>query len=259
MRSLLTPRWVLAHIFVLAVGTTCIVLGFWQLGRLEERRTENAVHGARFQEDPRPLDELIEGIGGDVASLEYRRATVTGVYDTSEEVLVRSQVREGRAGFEILTPLETSGGRGVVVNRGWVPLEFDRAPVAAALPPDGTTTVVGVVRLSHARSVASPDPATEANSLSRVDLEILDDMIGLDLYPVYLEVVGSASPTELPVPADPPDFEDEGPHLSYAIQWFSFAAVGAFGYGFLLRRALRGRSADGGGQSLDDLDAGDTG
>ena len=43
-----------------------------------------------------------------------------------------------------------------------------------------------------------------------------------------------------PVPL--PDL-DEGPHLSYAFQWFIFAAIGAVGYVMILRRnALAART-----------------
>ncbi len=45
---------------------------------------------------------------------------------------------------------------------------------------------------------------------------------------------------ELPIPVDLPDFDDEGPHLAYAIQWFGFALVGLVGFYFLVRN--KGRS-----------------
>ena len=44
---------------------------------------------------------------------------------------------------------------------------------------------------------------------------------------------------ELPIPVDPPVFDDEGPHLAYAIQWFSFLVIGLVGFGFLMRRSIR--------------------
>ena len=44
---------------------------------------------------------------------------------------------------------------------------------------------------------------------------------------------------DLPIAAPSPSFADEGPHLAYAIQWFSFALIGLVGYFFLIRRAAR--------------------
>lgn len=256
MRHLLTPRWLAAHVFVLAVGITCIVLGAWQLDRLEERRTANAVQAARFEQERLPLTELVLAAGEDLGSLEFRRASFTGVFDPEKEVLVRSQVRDGRAGFDVITPLAGTDST-VLVNRGWVPLEFDQAPVAAAPPPDGPVTVEGVVRPSQEATAVSPDNRAGSASVSRVDVALLEDRLGLDLLPVYMEVFGVASATQLPLPAIPPAFTDEGPHLNYAIQWFSFAVVAAVGYGFLLRRAVRTRSR--GGESGNDFDAGQAG
>jgi surfeit locus 1 family protein len=242
---------------MLAVGVACIVLGAWQLDRLEERRTANAVQAARFEQEPIPLQELVAAAGGDLDSLEYRRTTFTGTFDPSQEVLVRSQVRDGRAGFDVVTPMVGSGAT-ALVNRGWVPLEFDEAPVTAAPPPAESVGVVGVVRPSEAATATSPDDGSGSATVSRVDIPLLEERLGIELLPVYLEVIGEASATQLPIPAPAPDFSDEGPHLNYAIQWFSFAVVAAVGYGFLLRRAVRAPSAGRGSEPGDDLDAGKT-
>jgi surfeit locus 1 family protein len=76
--------------------------------------------------------------------------------------------------------------------------------------------------------------------MSRVDIERIEQQVDYDLDPVYLSAIGSRT-DELPVPAAPPTFDDEGSHLPYAIQWFSFALIGLIGYFFLIRRSA-GRS-----------------
>ncbi|MFP3915403.1 MAG: SURF1 family protein [Actinomycetota bacterium] len=253
MRRLLAPRWLIAHAVVLVVCIGCVVAGFWQLDRLQQRRTTNAVHEARFQDEPLPISRLVDLSGGDVQSLEYRRAEATGIFDPSRELLVRSQVFGGQAGFDVVTPLVLDEGGTVLVNRGWVPLEFDETPVTAAPPPEGRTTVEGVVRPSQERGALSRQDQADDRVVSRIDLDLLEGVVADDLLGVYLEVTGSQDATQLPVPASAPDFSDEGPHLNYAIQWFSFAAVGAIGYGFLLRRGVRRGS---GGQVRHRLDAG---
>lgn len=259
VRRLLTPRWLVGHVFVAAVGVTCVILGFWQLDRLEERRVTNLVHAARFEEPPQSIDRLLQLAGDDIDSLEFRRATATGEYHPAEEVLIRSRVRDGIAGFGVITPLVDTDGSAVAVDRGWVPLEFDTVPVSAAPPPDGTITVTGVIRLSEQRGALGRDDSTaeEDASFSRIDLDLLDTMVTAELEPVYLQELREGSPIDLPATAPPPDFDDEGPHLSYAIQWFSFAVVGAIGYGFLLRRAIRGASGGGDSEVVDDFDAGE--
>ena len=41
------PRWILSHLFILALVVTFVNLGFWQLRRLDERRTYNALVESR--------------------------------------------------------------------------------------------------------------------------------------------------------------------------------------------------------------------
>lgn len=253
MRFLLSPRWIVGHLLVLAICLACIWLGTWQLDRLGQRRLDNAVQGARYAASPTPLHEAVTAVGPDVDSLEFRRITATGRYRPDEEFLVRSQVRQGRAGFDVVTPLETPDGV-ILVDRGWVPLEFDTVPVTAAPPPSGTVTVEGMVRLSATRGAlgADDDTGTRPDVISRIDVGLLGRYVDGDTVPFYLAVIGPGEATALPVPADPPDFSDEGPHLNYAIQWFSFAAIGIIGYGLLIRRAARRESS--GGEPIDDLD-----
>ena len=64
-------------VFALAVSAGCVRLGFWQLHRLDERRTLNAMLAARSSAAPEDVRALLS----DPATAAYRRATATGVYD----------------------------------------------------------------------------------------------------------------------------------------------------------------------------------
>lgn len=243
MRFLLSPKWVIGHILILVLGMTFVALGFWQLDRWSERRLSNSINAARYEAPPTPLLELLTAAGDDVASLEYRRAIVNGEFAPAEEVLLRSQVRDTRAGFDVITPLVLADDVVVLVDRGWVPLEFDTVPVVAASPPSGDTTTEGVVRLTEARAATGHDDFAQgaAVTISRVDIPALDAQMSGTLLPVYIELIGEVGPTVLPIPGPLPDFTDEGPHRDYALQWFGFALVAVLGYGLLIRRALRRR------------------
>lgn len=246
MKFLLSPKWVFGHILILALGVTFVLLGFWQLDRWGERRLDNSVNAARFQAEATGVSQLVAEMGDDPASLEFRRAQATGTFVPSEEVLLRSQVRDSRAGFDVITPLLLEGGEVVLVDRGWVPLEFDTVPVTAASPPEGEVSIEGVVRLGHQRASFGRDDFARgrATTISRVDISGLDAQVSGELVPVYLQIVGAAGPTDLPIPAPVPEFTDEGPHRDYALQWFGFALVATLGYGFLIRRAIRRRSTN---------------
>lgn len=239
-RRLLTPKWVTAHLLVLALAIVFVRLGMWQLDRLEERREQNQIGESRFGEDPLPLDLLIESAGGDIGSLVYRPAAARGEFDRGNEVLIRSQVHLGNAGFHVITPLVQSDGTAVLVNRGWIPLILDEVPVAEGAPPEGVVTVTGWVEESEERPALGPeDPeAGRLSTLNRVDVDRIQQQVDYALYPVYL-VELAEDDGELPVPVDEPTFTDQGPHLAYAIQWFGFASIGVIGYYFLARKRLR--------------------
>ena len=256
LRRLLTPRWVAAHVVVVALATLFVSLGFWQLNRLEERRLENAVGESRFNEEPQDLTSLLEAAGDDAESLEFRRATFNGEFQPSDEVLIRSQVHQAVAGFHVITPLVGEDGDAVLVNRGWVPLDADRVPVTAAPPPEGTVTITGWVRPPQHRGALGPTDPEDGRlvTMSRVDIDRIQQQVPYVLAPVYLSALDGVE-GELPVPAPEPTFDDEGPHLGYAIQWFSFALIGVVGYFFLLRRAARRSGHGQPSEVFDDLES----
>lgn len=239
-----SPRWIAATIVVAVLAVVFLAFGRWQLDRLEERRLSNQVQAARLAADPIPIGVMLEAAGGDLDSLEYRRTTATGAYLPDEEILVRNRTHDGIAGFWVLTPLELESGARVVVARGWVPLDLDDTPpIEAVPPPAGTVTVEGYVRLDEDRPRFGPtDPAGPQPVWNRVDLDRIGEQMPPPVVPVWIQRAED-DPRALPFALALPDVTDEGPHLGYAIQWFSFAVIGVVGYAFLIRRAARTRGA----------------
>ena len=149
MQSILRqPKWIVAGVVVALLAALFVRLGFWQLSRLEERRAENSTAEARLADEPVPLADLLTD---DLRALEYRRAIVAGEWDQSNEVLIRSQVELGTAGFHVITPLLASDGEAVLVNRGWVPLTMDTPPIVEAAPQSRQVEIEGWVHLTETR------------------------------------------------------------------------------------------------------------
>jgi surfeit locus 1 family protein len=234
---LLSPRWVIAHVVVLILAVVFVNLGFWQLRRLDERRLTNAVGESRFEAAPVAIDELLVGAGDDIDSLEFRRATATGVFQSEHEILIRSQVHQGVAGFHVITPLQRTDGSALLVNRGWIPLGLDEVPVSEAPPPEGEVTVVGWIRPSQQRRGVGPADPVEGRlvAMNRVDVGRVQQQVPFELDPVYISMLGEQEEGR-PILVPAPGFEDEGSHLAYAIQWFAFMVIGVVGYLILIRR-----------------------
>lgn len=244
------PRWLVTHLLILVVSLGCVRLGLWQLDRLEHRRAENTRLQERLAAPALELSSVTDlSSGAATEELEYRRVQVTGTYRTEEEVLQRSRAHRGENGYHVLTPLVTDGGAVLLVRRGWVPYRLDEPPVRQALPPDGEVTVRGYLETSEEQSGFGPtDP--EDGRLARVfraDVARLDRQVSGELWPMLVHLESQVPPPgELPRPAPRPEF-DEANHLSYALQWFSFAVIAIVGYAL----AIRSRRREGDGPATD--------
>ena len=231
-----SPRWIIATVVVVAISAVFVSLGQWQLGRHAERALENIVTASRMSAQPTNLVAVLAAAGDDLDSLNYRPVVVAGEFVPDAEILVRSQVANDRGGFHVVTPLLTDGGT-VLVNRGWVPLAAEAPPVTAVPPPSGNVTVHGLARVSQVRpSIGPTEPEGRLSVVARIDLERLSDQFD-NLAPVWIQQT-DPSPDSLPVRLELPDVDGPGPHLPYAVQWFSFAAIALVGYGFIIRKAL---------------------
>lgn len=237
---LLSPRWVAGHLLALGLVVLFVNLGFWQLRRLEQRRDYVAEVQERAMLEPARLEEALRG-----EFLEYRTVTATGVFDAGEEVLLRGRSLDGQPGYNILTPLVLDDGSAVLVERGWVSYGTQTVPVEGAPPPADVVVVTGRLREPGGRAEGTfgpRDPAEgELEQTYYVDVERLQPQMPYDLVPAYVELVAvePPHPEELPLPLPEPVL-DEGPHLGYAIQWFSFAVIGVVGYAFLMRHVVKG-------------------
>jgi len=223
----------------LVVVATCIKLGFWQLDRLHGRKDANAGIAAAEATTPRPLTTL-RASTDDPTTLRFRPAIATGTYDQAHEVLLygRSSIG-GSSGDQVLTPLRLDDGTAIVVDRGWVPIDRNVPLTGEAAAPTGVVSVTGVLFPPDALSTPSASP-TAIERITKVDLGQIGSTLPYPILPVYLllEHQEPPQPGALPEPPPLPPFSN-GPHLSYAVQWFSFAAIAVIGFVVLLRRDRR--------------------
>lgn len=255
MKKVLTPRWIVGHLIALALVGLFVSLGFWQLRRLHQREAYNVFLGARLTAEPQPFAQLLERFSLDAPvdaedSAFYRRARVTGSFDAENEILLRSRAFNGQPGYHVLTPLQLGSGRALLVDRGWVPFELDTPPIPQAAPPAAPLTLTGILQpvqrpleggLMNRLGLVQRDPAEgKLEAVFYVDPSRIERQLPYRLEPVFLELQSQspAQPGRLPVPPEAPDLT-QGSHLSYALQWFSFALIGIIGYVTLMRSVVR--------------------
>lgn len=240
-RFLLRPRWLAGLGLVLLVAASFMRLGFWQLDRLRQRQAYESLVAQRLDPAPSPVEELLTSDGGEEA-IRFRRVTAEGTFDTQHEVILYGRTQDDRTGNHVLTPLVLDDGTAIAVDRGWVPFADDAPPVVDAAPPAGRVHVTGVLFPSEVPPGDEASPPSPVTTFARVDLDALSAQVPYALAPVYL-LLGSQDPASsgLPRIAPLPDPADSPPHLSYAIQWFTFATIAVVGFVVLVRREY-GRS-----------------
>jgi cytochrome oxidase assembly protein ShyY1 len=239
-RKLLAPRWLLIHALVVVLVGVMANLSLWQFQRLDERKEFNQQVRANAAQPPVGLAELIELPIGDI---EWRKVIVSGTFRPADEVIVLNRSQDGTAGYDPLTPLDTTVGTDayvVLVDRGFVPLATDTPP-----PPTGQIEFLGRVRLSQERRLgALTDPAEGVlDEVQRIDVERLSGQMATassqEVLPFYVDLLESPAITSnLPARVADPELSN-GSHLSYAIQWIIFSLCAVVAWVFLVRKALR--------------------
>ena len=211
-------------------AAVCVRLGCWQLDRLDQRKARNAIIQERQAQEPIDL----AGDLGTVAfsgsdSLHYRRARGTGTFDFEREVVVMARVYRGVPGAYVITPLVMAGDTAVLVERGWAPAPDGRTVEFSDLRELSVGEVEGVLMPPpEFRQVQNAEPAWP-----RFEREANPAVLA-ESYPyvlVSLVLRRTGHPEALPSNMRPialPELTN-GPHLSYAMQWFSFATIAVIG------------------------------
>jgi cytochrome oxidase assembly protein ShyY1 len=244
-RFALRPWWIVSHLVVLAIVASFVNLGLWQLQRLDEVKEQNAQLAERLAQAPVDVAELVGPGETDGSATEDRRVTASGTYRPDDVVLIRGRSLDDAPGSWVIVPLELGDGRVVAVNRGWIRNDgrFTAVPDEYRAVPPGEVAVEGLLHASQERGTFGPTdpPEGRLESLARVDLERLDEQVDGDVLPVWIQLTTAeaGAPDPSPQLLDLPVVNDEGPHLSYAVQWAIFTVIAVGGYPLILRRAAR--------------------
>ena len=237
-RFLITRRWIAALAVVIVFSGTCVELGLWQLRRLDQRKTLNSAISSNIRLPVAPLQDAL-----DTGHALYRRVTVTGRYDVSQEILLTGRAFNGRPGSDVLTPLRLADGHALIVNRGFISISVSTPGTPATSPPGGSVTVTGILLPSEHRGfLGQAEPVgTHLTTIVRIDVPRIRQQLPYDVVPEYL-LLSSQTPQQLNNVPQPETFTPDlsnGPHLSYAIQWFFFSAFAVTAYVVIAVRTAR--------------------
>jgi len=236
---------VLAFAVFAALGTWQVVRLQWKLALIE--RVEERLHA-----DPVPAPGPERWAQISAESDEYRRVRLAGAYRYDKTVRVQAVTDLG-AGYWLMTPLATTQGGIVLVNRGFVPAGQGEAGSAASRPGSAAAEVTGLLRMSQPDGafLRKNDPA--AGRWYSRDVEAIAKAQGLGGVAPYFVDADAASAErdarQAPGPGPAPvggltvvSFHNN--HLVYALTWYALALMVAGAFYWVARQERRRAAPD---------------
>ena len=222
--------WIGTTVCVLGVALG-IALGFWQLGRAADKAAWHSAMQQQAQAAPLMAAEVqaLLAQGVPVAQQQlHRPIALQGQWLAAHTVYLDNRQMQARPGFFVLTPLQLDTGDVVVVQRGWVPRNFqDRQALPEVPTPQGPVTVQGKVAGAPARLLSLGDSevldAQAPQIRQNLDLHNFAQATGLPLWPLTVVQTNPASDGLLR--EWPQVSSGIATHYGYAFQWFAMAAV----------------------------------
>nr|WP_202451643.1 SURF1 family protein [Streptomyces sp. SID4948] len=237
-------------------------LGLWQFHRYQQTNRSNHRISLAVHAKPVPIGTLSRPGATVPGDERYRPVTATGHYDAAHQFVVRRRTNADSAiGFFLITPLITTDGDAVLVNRGWVaPNDADGAAFPA-LPrtPSGTVTLTGRLQPDETSAISG---IHEESGLPPRQFMLISSREQAKTLPEpvvggYLELVGSspaltradsaelvAAPGSGSQSSNDAAIVGQGVHLPYAIQWWLFVLMVPVGWWILLRQELKDQKKD---------------
>ena len=215
----------LMTIATLLVMALCIRLGFWQYNKAQARIVAQQQIDQGQAEAP---VQLTAGISDDEA-WRYKRVTFKGAYMPEYEIVLDNRVHNGKAGYQIVTPVKVVGDEEyVMINRGWIEGKLNReAPVYET--PTGEHTFVGdlffpidkvfTLEAEHDPNVSN---APWQPLWQHIDMPRYQSLVPFKIKPYMVRLAPNIAVGGFVREWSAPK-NRIAVHLGYAYQWFGFA------------------------------------
>jgi Uncharacterized conserved protein len=234
---------ILFAMFAVAAAALFIRLGVWQLDRRRQRQARNAIIAARIRSAP----VVISAAPIDTIESHFRRVKVDGHPDFDRDLALTLRGNAGSPGVDVITPVLIAGSdSAVLVNRGWI------------YSPDGMTADLSKTREADSTfggyieefDNGEATDSVRLNGIRRMNYGAIARVLPYPIRKFYVVATAdSASAGSAGVARLKPPLLDEGPHLSYAFQWFSFAAIALIGAAIVSTRAAATGRRESSGQA----------
>ena len=161
-------------------------------------------------------ENLLEISISDVNNLsEFQYIQIDETVSLLHTWLLRSRVQNGQNGYNRIDLISDSYSNYMIVNRGWVPLDFD----LDSIDKFEDYKYIGKLMTYDTQTIGQDD-VSQSNYLFRIDKLFIEDEKNIALQKYYMTLTEECGINieciNLTEPYD-------APHLSYAFQWLFFA------------------------------------
>ncbi|WP_430866906.1 SURF1 family protein [Demequina aurantiaca] len=218
----------------LAVCAVAAMLGRWQYHRFEVRADALEQYELGQQEAPKPIAELIPAGATDLPPhTQWREVVLVGHFDPESTTVLRNRPVDSIPTWQYLAWFDTTDGRSMLVNLGWIPLPATGTTTAPVPYPTAETTITVITRSWEDDDGKRGDGATRVIP-EQVPVPVNESVPG---YGMLREVCAEDACASVVVGEQTPlPSLSTGPHLSYAWQWWVLAAMAPVGAVVLIRR-----------------------
>ncbi|RBA36220.1 hypothetical protein DQ226_09595 [Dietzia maris] len=241
LRRFLTPGWVIGVLAAALFAWACFaLLAPWQLGKSDDLDARNARLAESVEAEPAPLAQVVDGPQA-YAEREWRLVTLTGEWRPDSEALLRLRSVDGELVYQVLTVFDPVDGADMLVNRGYVLVGENNAVPDYPAAPAGEVEITARLRVTEPGE-AEPVPMAGLPAVRVVDPVVIGDALEHDLVSEgYLQLAGGQPGSLSPAPI--PGIEN-GPYLSYGLQWLAFGVLAPAALIYFAWAEIRARRRD---------------
>lgn len=235
---------ILLFFITLFFSSLFVALGIWQLQRAQQEAKHRQVFQTRANQGYLSATDL-----AGLDSPGNFPVKVSGHFDNAHSLLIDNRMRQGHAGYDVITPFTTIHGHTLLVNRGWLARGKNRKQLPVIPIIQGKLTLWGRSHLPE-KNPFMPAPQASAQPhwpqrLLEIHLPLLEAQLQQPLLPVTLQLQHAKPASALtPLPHDwqQPRRMTPARHRGYAYQWFAFAliALGIYAVRRLRRASKKG-------------------
>lgn len=244
-RFLLSRRWLGYFALLIIFAIACVWLGNWQFERRAQARAEIARIDANYDAEAVPLAEAVPELDSfDEDAHKWQPVELHGAY-TGEVYLARNRPGPNGVGSNLIQPFQNNDGTIIFIDRGWVPISgTDEIPADLPVADAGETIVTARLRAGEPEITGRTSAGNSVASINLPELARLNSTSDSSYTGAYGRLIEESPASETGIPAERPE-RDEGPHLSYALQWYVFILIAGIGVGYAARQEYRGLNAEG--------------